>query len=80
MDLRNAFEVRHPFFRPLWRRIVVTVLCAVWAGVEYQGGNATWAVLFAACAIYLGYRFFVSFDPADYEPPAAAPQPERSDS
>lgn len=63
----SFFEVRHPFFRPLWRRVLVAGLCLVWAIFEFSSGAFFWAILFGACFVYLSWQFFVVFDPANYE-------------
>lgn len=70
----NAFEVRHPIFRPFWRRAAVTLLCLGWAAVEFANGATVWALLFAAAGAYLFWQFFVAFDPADYEPKQKDPE------
>ncbi|MBT8418473.1 MAG: hypothetical protein KJO42_13625 [Silicimonas sp.] len=67
---QNLFEVRHPFFRPLWRRVLVTSLCLGWALVELANGAGVWAALFGVCGVYLFVQFFIRFDPADYEAPS----------
>ena len=65
--MKTAFDVRHPIFRPFWRRALATGLCFGWALFEFSNGQAFWAALFAACGAYLFYEFFIRFDPADYE-------------
>ena len=64
---QNPFEVRHPVFRPLWRRALLTGFCLLWAIFELWNGQTAWAALFGACGLYLFWQFFVKFDPADYE-------------
>ncbi len=59
------FDLNHPFFRPLWRRVLVTAFCLGWAAFEAAMGNPVWAVITAAIGIYCGYGFFVTFDPRD---------------
>lgn len=56
-------DVRHPFFRPLWRRIAVVVLCLGWGVFEFSGSNTFWGVLFVGIGLYCAYEFFVVFDP-----------------
>lgn len=63
----KLFDLRHPFFRPLWRRVLVTVLCLAWAAVEFAGGAAFWGTLFAGIGALCVYEFFIVFDPANYE-------------
>jgi hypothetical protein len=63
----NFFDIRHPFFRPLWRRIAVVAVTLGWALVELSGGNTFWAILFGALGLYAAWEFFVVYDPANYE-------------
>lgn len=65
---KSAFDVAHPFFRPAWRRIVLTTLIIGWAIFELSNGKTVWAALFGAAGVHLFLQFFVKFDPADYEP------------
>ena len=57
----NALELRHPFFRPLWRRITLIAVLAGWTVVEATAGNAVWALLMAGIGIYSSYVFFIDF-------------------
>ncbi len=56
-------DLKHPFFNPLWRRIVVVVLCLGWAVVEVLGGSPGWAVVFAGIGLFAAYQFFVGWTP-----------------
>ena len=51
------FDPNHPFYRPLWRRVVIVLVTAVWAVVEYLNDAPVWSLLFAAisgwCAWFL---------------------------
>jgi len=53
------------FFRPLWIRIVVVVVCAAWGAFEFFNGSPEWALLFVAAGGYAGYRLFITFKPED---------------
>lgn len=64
--MNKAFDVRHPFFAPLYRRVLVVAVCLIWAGVEGWSGNTFWAALFGAAGVWLAYQFFVVFDPEAY--------------
>lgn len=66
MGLRTSFDVRHPFFRPLWRRGVFVGVLGLWTVYEIANGNWIWALVFGAAVGYLAYEFFVIFDPEDY--------------
>ena len=61
----KAFDVQHPFFRPLWRRLLVVALCLGWATFELRHGATIWAAIFAAIGAYLAWQFFLAFDPPD---------------
>jgi len=58
----SLFEVRTPFFRPMWRRVVATALCLGWALVELLSGALFWAALFGAAGVVLFFQFFIAFD------------------
>jgi len=59
----DFFGIRHPFFIPLWRRIVTVAVCLGWAAFEFWGGNPGWGTLFGGTGILAAYGFFVGFDP-----------------
>lgn len=61
------FDIRHPVFLPLWRRVLVVGLSGGWALLELTGGNPGWALIFGAAAAYCGWEFFVVFDPENYK-------------
>ena len=59
----SLFDVQTPFFRPLWRRVAVTLACLAWALMELATGAVFWAILFGSAGLYLGWQFFVAFNP-----------------
>lgn len=65
---KSPLNIRHPFFRPRYRRVLTTGFTALWAGFELYLGNPGWAVFFAAIAAFCFYEFFVVFDAENYEP------------
>ncbi|MDG1378249.1 MAG: hypothetical protein P8P56_14835 [Yoonia sp.] len=67
MSQKKFFNLRLPFFLPLWRRVLTTGVLTGWTGVEIWGQNMGWAILFGACAAYTAYEFFIAFDPINYE-------------
>ncbi|MDJ1007589.1 MAG: hypothetical protein QNJ13_07150 [Paracoccaceae bacterium] len=56
------FEVRVPFFRPLWRRILAVLICAGWAAGEAAMGAWAWAAGAGLAAAYLAWAFFIAFE------------------
>lgn len=51
----------HPFFRPLWRRIAIVVVTAVWCFVEWYHGQATWVFISGAICIYAIRTFLMTY-------------------
>lgn len=66
---KSLFEVRHPFFRPFYRRAVFTGAILAWTVYEWVRGAEVWAVVFGVAGIYLFIQFFLKFDAKDYEKP-----------
>lgn len=65
-------DAGHPFYKPLWRRIVITAICAAWTAYEvFFGGDGMWLVFAAGMTAYAVWTFFIAW-PKD-EPPAAGP-------
>jgi hypothetical protein len=58
----------HPFLRPLWRRIVLVVICLGWAGLEYYGGSPTWAMIALAFAGYGAWQYLYLYKPSQEGP------------
>ena len=61
------FNLRHPFFLPLWRRGLTVALSAGWALIELSSGSPGWAIMFGAVAAFCAYEFFIVFDPEEYK-------------
>jgi hypothetical protein len=60
---RGVFDLDHPWFRPLWRRLLVTGIALGWGVLELASGSPGFAVLFLALGAYAGWRLFVTFNP-----------------
>jgi hypothetical protein len=57
------------FFRPLWRRVGVTAVCVIWAGLELWGRDQLWIVITLGLTAYAVWSFFIAF-PKDVPAPA----------
>ncbi|MCA1490758.1 hypothetical protein [Sinorhizobium alkalisoli] len=57
----------HPFYRPLWIRLLIVGLCAVWTGVEFYGGQMMWATIFLVVTAYAGSALLVFYRPKEPE-------------
>ena len=66
-------DYEHPFFRPLWRRVAVVVVCVAWAIFEFANGAPFWGTIAAGFAVYAVWQFFFLYKPVD---PAAEQPPE----
>jgi len=53
------------FFRPLWRRIAVVVLCLALAIWEWSNGNTLWVAITLAITAYSIWVLFIDFDQDD---------------
>jgi len=49
----------HPWLRPLWRRVVVSGVCAVWLVVEAAFGDPFFSVLAVGMCAYAAWDFFI---------------------
>ena len=60
-------DLNHPFFIPLWRRVLIVAACLGWAAFEFLGprGSPFWGVLFLAIGLYAGYVWFFAFHPRE---------------
>ena len=61
--MQKLLDLQHPFFIPLWRRVLIVAACLGWAVIEIAGDNVFWAILFGAIGLYAGYVFFFDFHP-----------------
>lgn len=50
------------FFQPLWRRVAITVLCALWSAFEWYSGEPLWGMVTAALVFYCYWNFFHTFE------------------
>ena len=67
--MMRFFDVRSPFFVPVWRRVVVVALVLGWALLELSRGSPGWAAFFAAAGLWCGWQFFFDFHlPPEDEP------------
>jgi len=55
----NLFDLHHPFFAPMWRRVVVVLFCAGWSLFEVVTGQYFWACVFAGMGALAAWQFYV---------------------
>jgi hypothetical protein len=61
-------DADHPFFRPLWRRIAVVVVCVAWMVLEFATGQPFWGTSAAGMTGYAVWVYLWTYKP----PPAVA--------
>ena len=63
------------FFRPLWRRVLITGVVAVWCGYETFFSHETmWIAITSVALVYCVWNFFLRF-PKDLPPAEPPTQP-----
>ncbi|WP_198666173.1 DUF3329 domain-containing protein [Tropicimonas sp. IMCC34043] len=63
------FDFSHPFYRPLWIRILIVAVTLGWGLVEILFGEMVWAIIVLAIAGVSIWGLFVTFDPGKPEEP-----------
>ena len=67
-------EQKHPFYKPLWRRVAVVVTIALWLAFElYQQSDGLWIAIAGGMLVYAVYIFFITW-PKDTAEDDAAPR------
>jgi hypothetical protein len=69
-------ERDHPFFRPLWRRVAIVVVCLAWAAMEFFGGSPTWMMIALAFAAYGAWQYLYLYKKPEESEAAAEPEPK----
>lgn len=65
--MMDFFNLRQPFFLPLFRRAGIVIATGGWTGLELYTGSPGWAMIFGSLAAYCTYEFFIIFDPEEYK-------------
>jgi uncharacterized membrane protein len=56
----------HPFYEPLWRRILIVVFVAAWFGFEiFLDHNGMWTTIAGAMLAYCVYAFLIAYPQSD---------------
>ncbi len=57
----QIIDPKHPFYRPLWVRLLVVVACAVWFAVELMIGSPFFMVIMGALTVYTAIVLIIRF-------------------
>jgi hypothetical protein len=64
-----ALEHNSPFYRPLWRRIAITAVVALWLAFEIHGGDGMWTAIAGGMLCYAVWIFFLNWPKNPDDPP-----------
>jgi hypothetical protein len=67
--LGKFFDFNHPFYRPLWIRVLIVGFCLGWGVLEFFAGEPFWGVIFAGTGAIAFHGFFIAFNPRDPDDP-----------
>lgn len=56
-------DTRHPFYRPLWRRVLIVAVCLVWGAVEFWYEAPFWGTIALGLGAYAAWTFLYAYDP-----------------
>ena len=72
----KLIDLEHPFFEPVWIRVLVVVICMGWGLFEFANAAVLWGIFFCGIGLICAYRFSV----IDYAAIAdAAKEPPQND-
>jgi hypothetical protein len=54
----GAFDLRVPFFEPIWRRVLLTAICFGWCIVELIMGDPFWGFISGVFGAIVFWNFF----------------------
>jgi hypothetical protein len=63
--LDKFFDFNHPFYRPLWIRVLLVGLTGAWGAFEFWSGQAFWGAIFCGTSAICLYYLFIAFNPRD---------------
>jgi len=63
----NLIDFDHPFFRPLWIRVLTVGVATAWGTFEFLSGASFWGVLFLGLAALAAHGLFIHFKPRQAE-------------
>lgn len=61
----KLIDPSHPFYRPLWVRLAIVVVCLGWGLFEFSTGAALWGTLFTGAGVYAAWALLIAFEPGD---------------
>lgn len=60
----KIIDTDHPFYRPLWRRLLLVAVCAAWTAVEFYNNEQAWGTIFLVVTAYVFANLILFFKPS----------------
>lgn len=57
------FDFSHPWYRPLYRRIGVVLVCLILFAMDAWSGHTFWMILFAVATGFTTWKLLIAFPP-----------------
>ena len=54
-------DLDHPFYRPLWARLLIVGVCVAWSGLEFWSGAPVWGTIVGVLGLYAVYKLLYEF-------------------
>jgi len=54
---------RHPWFAPLYRRLIAVAVCLVWLALEVHAGEQVWGIIALAVTGYAVWSLLIAYRP-----------------
>ncbi|TWF54809.1 DUF3329 domain-containing protein [Neorhizobium alkalisoli] len=67
-------DPNHPFYEPLWRRIMIPAVCFAWAIFELFAGSGVWAAISGGLGAFAAYKLFIEKRDPPAKPRDEAPE------
>lgn len=64
--MRKLIDLYHPFFAPVWVRVVTVLVAIAWGLFELSTGAVLWAVVFIGIGVVCAWQFAT----IDYDAPS----------
>ena len=54
---------QHPWFAPLYRRLIAVAVCVVWLALEFHAGEQFWSAIALAVTAYAVWALLIAYKP-----------------
>jgi hypothetical protein len=61
--LKKFMDIEHPWYRPLWVRLLIVFATGGWGLFELYQDSVVWGVLFLAVSAFAVWNLFVTYRP-----------------